>query len=601
MVTYAGSLRVIFEAVNKINQSGNQRLIDIRQQIKDSYENTKEIHKQYIKELEEYYKKVDQNTSQQTKEELIQYIKDGKVFKSHAKHEIVNGLKLKIQIKSRQKKSPQKGNDLLHEFYDSIKIYLEKYSINVGDQEKLNNNENIGTYINSFDNQRILESVKKLGIYSILEEKGRLDSSIFVDLAKITFQSLLKKNQRQTPTNQNIDNKNEIKILIVKIVKDLEESFIDVRTNYNALEKEISGHWLWVTFKQNPIKVSALLLILVPTMVLATPKLIKYPIATTEPGLKTPEPIEPGKASAITEKNSVAKVPTGTFRYGGSTTWAPIRGMVEPTLQNKFPQFKLRYVPPVNESDGTGLGVKMLIDNDLDIAQASRPLTDEEYQRAKSRNITLESIAVGVDGIAIAVNHNLPISGLTISQITDIYTGKITNWNQLGGPNVQITPYSRKANSGTVKFFQEEVLKQKNFSEKVKFISNTTEGLNEINQNYRGIYYASASEIVPQCSVKPLPIGYDTKHLIAPYKGELISREQCEQNKRNKVNTEALTNSTNSISIYPLRRTLFLIIKQSTQEGKQDKNYIAGQAYAEWLLSPEGQNLIAEAGFGPIK
>ncbi|MCC5669359.1 hypothetical protein LC653_37385 [Nostoc sp. CHAB 5784] len=99
--------------------------------------------------------------------------------------------------------------------------------------------------------------------------------------------------------------------------------------------------------------------------------------------------------------------------------------------------------------------------------------------------------------------------------------------------------------------------------------------------------------------MKSLPIGNDTENLIAPYKGQLISPEQCQsqkQNERNKVDTEALSNDT-----YPLTRPLFVITKQSAQEGKQDKNYIAGKAYTDWLLSPEGQNLIAEAGFGRIK
>ncbi|MCC5669360.1 hypothetical protein LC653_37390 [Nostoc sp. CHAB 5784] len=267
MIATSVPFQLLLQAVRIINESQNQKLIDIRKQIKDSYENTKKIHEQHIEALKDYYQKVRENTYQPTIKEFIQDIEDEKIFRKHGKNEIVNGLKLQINIR-------KKETDLLQEFYNSIKKYLENYSINVGEQNKLNNNKNIESYINSFKNQGILESVNKLVRYSIIEEKGTLNSSIVIDLAKIAFKSLFNKNKK--PHNQNIKNKEEIKFLILKIIEDLEESFIDVRKNYNALEKEISGHWLYVIIRQNPIKVSALLLILVLTMVLAKPKLIYY-------------------------------------------------------------------------------------------------------------------------------------------------------------------------------------------------------------------------------------------------------------------------------------------------------------------------------------
>lgn len=75
--------------------------------------------------------------------------------------------------------------------------------------------------------------------------------------------------------------------------------------------------------------------------------------------------------------------------------------------------------------------IRMLIENQLAFSQASRSLKDEEIQRAQQRGLTLKEVPVAIDGIAIAVHPDLPVSGLTITQLKDIYTGKISNWRIL--------------------------------------------------------------------------------------------------------------------------------------------------------------------------
>ncbi|MBF2078679.1 MAG: substrate-binding domain-containing protein [Synechococcales cyanobacterium T60_A2020_003] len=81
----------------------------------------------------------------------------------------------------------------------------------------------------------------------------------------------------------------------------------------------------------------------------------------------------------------VSKVPTGLFSYGGSTTWAPIRGFADPAIQSALSGFQLRYVDPASGAPGSSAGIRMLLDGQLSFAQSSRPLTDEEYQRATQR------------------------------------------------------------------------------------------------------------------------------------------------------------------------------------------------------------------------
>jgi len=98
-----------------------------------------------------------------------------------------------------------------------------------------------------------------------------------------------------------------------------------------------------------------------------------------------------------------------------------------------------------------------------------------------------------------AVNPNLNISGLTIDQLKSIYTGKTTNWKQLGGPND--SPYSRPTSDGTVELLS-KIYWKATFGSNVEFVSTTTQALRKLAGSPGGIYYASAPEVVPQCTIK---------------------------------------------------------------------------------------------------
>ncbi|PLZ97766.1 phosphate ABC transporter substrate-binding protein [Fischerella thermalis CCMEE 5268] len=300
------------------------------------------------------------------------------------------------------------------------------------------------------------------------------------------------------------------------------------------------------------------------------------------------EPIQPPTAETFARLPSV---PSGLFNYGGSTTWAPIRKNVDTAIQTVFPQFQLRYTDPTIGAPGSGSGIKMLLDNQLAFSQSSRPIKDEEYQKAQQRGFTLKEIPVAIDGIAVAVNPNLKVPGLTVDQLKDIYIGKITNWQQVGGPNLAITPYSRRLEEGgTVEFFDENVLEGKKFGANVQFIPTTTEALKEVAQNPGGMYYASAPEVVGQCSVKPLPLGKTADKFIPPYKEPFIPLQQCPQ-QRNQLNTPAFLSGE-----YPITRRLFVIVKQNNQSDQQ-----AGETYANLLLTNQGQELISKTGFVRIR
>jgi phosphate transport system substrate-binding protein len=285
----------------------------------------------------------------------------------------------------------------------------------------------------------------------------------------------------------------------------------------------------------------------------------------------------------------VQNIPSGLFRYGGSSSWAPIRLSVDAELQSARPEYRLQYTDPVNGSGGSGTGIKMLLDGSLAFAQSSRPVTDEEYQRARTRGFTLKQIAIAIDGIAVAVNPSLNLPGLTIEQLKGIYTGQITNWQQVGGPSLPITPLSRDAKSGgTVELFVDQVLGGQPLGSDVTIVSTTTRALQVLGSTPGGIYFASAPEVVPQCSIKPLPIGRTANQFVPPYQEPFVN--QC-PNQRNQLNIQAFQSGD-----YPLTRNLFVVVKQNGQIEQQ-----AGEAYANLLLTNQGQDLVAKAGFVKIR
>ncbi|MDM7327636.1 MAG: PstS family phosphate ABC transporter substrate-binding protein [Thermosynechococcus sp. Uc] len=283
----------------------------------------------------------------------------------------------------------------------------------------------------------------------------------------------------------------------------------------------------------------------------------------------------------------VKNVPSGLFNYGGSTTWAPIRRDVDPLLQAAWPNFRLRYVDPPTGTPGSGSGIRMLLNNQLSFAQSSRPLKDEELAKAAAQGIQLAAIPVAIDGLAIAVNPRLGIPGLTVQQIADIYTGKITNWQQVGGPSLKIIPFSRHPeDGGTVQYFIEEVLGKQPLSNTVVIVRDTTDGLRRVAATPGGIYYASAPEVVGQCTIHPLPLGQQKDQYVPPYQEPYVPPERCPQ-QRNQLNYRAFQEGT-----YPITRRLFVIAKEGNSPDAQ-----AGRAYADLLLTDQGQAAIKKAGF----
>ena len=293
------------------------------------------------------------------------------------------------------------------------------------------------------------------------------------------------------------------------------------------------------------------------------------------------------KISTIGEVNNI---PQGIFNYGGSTTWVPILNIVNSKITQEYPEFNLRYLPAIDATPGSGTGISMLLEGELDFAQSSRSIKPEEHILAHQQGFTLREYHVAIDAIAIAVHPSLQVSGLTIEQLKKIYLGQITNWKEVNGPDLKIVPFSRREqHGGTPHFFRHHVLHDQPFSNNVKYVYSTTDALKQIKQTPGGIYYASAPGIVTQCTVKSLPIASKNGEFIPLYLPPAVSPENCPQ-ERHQINIAAIENAT-----YPLTRYLSVIVKQD--EGRAQK---AGEAYTQLLLTKQMQKLIEEAGFVPI-
>ena len=288
----------------------------------------------------------------------------------------------------------------------------------------------------------------------------------------------------------------------------------------------------------------------------------------------------------------VPKVPQGLFNYGGATTFAPLRSeAIVSAINRVHPKFQLHFTPPIGGKPGSGTGIKMLLSDELSFAQSSRPLKPLEFDQAKGLGFTLEQVPVAIDGIAFYVNPLVSLAGLSLSQVRDIFTGKITNWKTVGGPALPITLFSLDLqSSGTAEVLKEKVLAGEEFSPTVQEVESTTESIRQVAKTPGGIGFATASEVIGQKTIRPLPLS--TVHLLPLSTGTaqaFVSPSRSVD--KPEVNKIAFANGS-----YPLTRKLFVIIKR---DGRLDEQ--AGSAYANLLLTDEGQQLVEQAGFAPIR
>jgi len=149
---------------------------------------------------------------------------------------------------------------------------------------------------------------------------------------------------------------------------------------------------------------------------------------------------------------------------------------------------------------GSGTGITALINGQVDIAQASRQIKASEIEAAQANGVNPVEFRVAIDGIAIITHTGNPVGVLTVEQLRGIYNGTITNWNEVGGEDEDITLYGRQSTSGTYEFFWEHVLEKENYSSSMNMLSGNSAIVSAVQGDeggigYVGIGYASTSGI----------------------------------------------------------------------------------------------------------
>lgn len=222
---------------------------------------------------------------------------------------------------------------------------------------------------------------------------------------------------------------------------------------------------------------------------------------------------------------------------------------------------------------GSGTGIAALINKTVDIANASREIKAEESAEAQSNGVDPIEHIIARDAIAVIVNPENPISELTLQQISDIYSGKINNWSEIGGEDWPIVRLSRETNSGTHVYFLETVLRLGDSESKTLFSTDT-------------LLLPSSEGIVAEVRQNPNAIGYDGLGYV-PDDLKMIAIATEEGGAYVLPSSKTVDNKT-----YPIARDLYMYTDgQPTGVIKE---------YLDWILSSEAQAIVEELGFVPV-
>lgn len=223
---------------------------------------------------------------------------------------------------------------------------------------------------------------------------------------------------------------------------------------------------------------------------------------------------------------------------------------------------------------GSGTGIAALINKTTDIANASRKIKDEEKQNAEKNGVQPHEIEIARDAIGVIVNPHNPVQQLTLQQISNIYSGKITNWKEVGGEDRPIVLLSRESNSGTHVYFLEQVVRLGSSTDKTLFSQDT-------------LLLPSSEGIMAEVRQNPNAIGYDGLGYITPDVKTLAIAPKA-GGEYVKPSVETVNNGK-----YPIARPLFMY---TPGEPAGDV-----KTYLDWILGPDGQKIVGQLGFVPLQ
>ena len=216
---------------------------------------------------------------------------------------------------------------------------------------------------------------------------------------------------------------------------------------------------------------------------------------------------------------------------------------------------------------GSGVGISALIDGTTDIGMSSRPIKMDERLKLQDAGRAYKEVKIAFDALSVIVNPANKVSKLTREQIEGIYTGKIKNWKEVGGDDMQIVMYARETSSGTYEFFKDHVLNRKNYASACLNMPATGAIVQSVSQTKGAIGYVGLAYM--ESNVKAIEISYDKgKTFVAP---SMVTA-------KNKT--------------YPVIRPLFYYIPNAKE--KMTKPFV------DYILSATGQKVVEEIGYIPL-
>lgn len=267
-----------------------------------------------------------------------------------------------------------------------------------------------------------------------------------------------------------------------------------------------------------------------------------------------------GLAFAIASFTSAQKV---NFKIKGSDTTLPLAQQEAEAYMKKQPNTSITVT-----GGGSGVGLASLLAGTTDIAMSSRPLKMDEKLKLQDAGKAYKTTIIAYDALAFVVNPANPVTQLTREQLEGIFTGKIKNWKEVGGQDLQIVVYSRESSSGTYEFVKEHVLNKKNYAPNCLLMPATGAIIQSTTQTKGAIGYVGIAYL--EKSVKALKVSYD--------KGKTYVTPTVE-NAKNKS--------------YPITRPLYFFYL-SKAESKV-------KPFIDFILSAEGQNIALKEGSVPLK
>jgi phosphate transport system substrate-binding protein len=220
---------------------------------------------------------------------------------------------------------------------------------------------------------------------------------------------------------------------------------------------------------------------------------------------------------------------------------------------------------------GSGTGIAALINGTTEICASSRDMKDKEKQQAREKGVEVKEVVVARDGIAVVVNPKNTIKEIDMQQLAQIFTGATTRWNQLNGGDEEILVFSRESSSGTYVFFQEHVLKNKDYTPKAKLMPATSAIIEAVSSDKGAIGYVG--------------LGYA---LAAGNKIKILAVKAD-------ANSPAIIPSDQTVidGTYPVARPLYLYVSSKASQN--------AAAFVDFCLSDAGQTIVRESGYVSVK